>query len=145
MVDPLEVYVLVGLGIEMLIHPTRVVEREGRGQMESAKAVIAAEAMVEVTKMLPPDSVGAFEMLRDGLDDAVVRIRLVVEEMMACVRELEVGELAEDVLTVLKDRPLEVILEVVLEVLLTPREVPRPSEDDKVPFAVADGAANPVV
>ena len=65
----------------MLPDPTRDAEREGCDQ-ERDIIVVAVEAVVDVTVMLRSDSIGAVGIPTDWMDDAVLRVRLVVEDMM---------------------------------------------------------------
>jgi hypothetical protein len=66
----------------MLPDPTRDAEREGCDQEERDIIVVAVEAVVDVTVMLRSDSIGAVGIPTDWMDDAVLRVRLVVEDMM---------------------------------------------------------------
>ena len=79
---PVELYVWVALGSEMLPDPTRDAEREGRDQEERDIIVVTAEAVFDVTVMLRSETTGAVGIPTDWLDDAVLRVRLVVEDMM---------------------------------------------------------------
>jgi hypothetical protein len=138
---PVEVYVRVVLGSEMLPDPTRDAEREGCNQEERDIIVVAVEAVVDVTVMLRSDSIGAVGIPTDWMDDAVLRVRLVVEDMMIWVREAEIDELNEDVSTVLGDDPFVPALG---RTLVSRDVVLRATEDDTVRFSVAEWAPSPV-
>jgi hypothetical protein len=138
---PVEVYVWVALGSEMLPDPTRDAEREGCDQEERDIIVVAVEAMVDVTVMLRSDSSGAVGIPTDWMDDAVLRVQLVVEDMMIWVREAEIGELNKDVSTVLGDDPFVPALG---RTLVSRDVVLRATEDDTVRFSVAEWAPSPV-
>lgn len=66
----------------MLPDPTRDAERGGCDQEERDIIVVAVEAVFDVTVMLQSETTGAVGIPTDWMNDAVLRVRLVVEDMM---------------------------------------------------------------
>jgi hypothetical protein len=118
----------------MFFHPTRVVERGRRDQSRADNLVKAPSTVVEVPVVLSLDLIIVLEILGDWIDEPL-RIWLVMDEIMACVRELGVGKPTGDASVVLR----EDLLVVVIEGLFGPREVvPGATTVDTVPFLSAN-------